>query len=90
MMFLSTFLWLSGALLGVVVKSVEAEVPGHAEVGNELQRILSEAYKSPSYTYPTSLTQGIIPVCFFLSSLIERRENCETNGIHGVEMDSFS
>jgi hypothetical protein len=62
---ISTFLWLSGGLLGVTVERVNAEVPGHPDVPPSLQAILNKAHQAPLYTYPTSFTQGIIPVCFF-------------------------
>lgn len=31
------------------------------DVSTALQQILNQAYQGPLYTYPTSLTQGIIP-----------------------------
>ena len=31
------------------------------DVSPDLQRILSQAHQAPLYTYPTSLTQGIVP-----------------------------
>lgn len=57
-MSLSTCLWLATALLGVSV----AEVPSSLDVNPSLQDILSKAHQGPLYNYPTSLTQGIIPV----------------------------
>lgn len=65
MALVSTFLWLSSGLFGVKVETVNAELPGHPEVPPTLQAILNKAHQAPLYTYPTSFTQGIIPVCLF-------------------------
>lgn len=61
----SSCLWLAYAALGFM-SGVGAEVlsgpsPG---VSPSLQDILDKAHKG-LYTYPTSFTQGIIPVCYF-------------------------
>jgi hypothetical protein len=45
-----------------VVKGVEASVPGNTDVSPSLQEVLNKAHQAPLYTYPTSFTQGIIPV----------------------------
>lgn len=52
-------LLLASALLGV--SGVEA-----LDLDPALQDILNKAHQAPLYTYPTSLTQGIVPVCFSL------------------------
>lgn len=48
-------------------RTVGAEVPGSPDVSPSLQDILDKAHKGPLYTYPTSLTQGIIPVCLLVT-----------------------
>jgi hypothetical protein len=40
-------------------------VPGQPDVSNSLQEILNKAHQGPLYTYPTSLTQGIMPVSLY-------------------------
>ncbi len=62
----STCLALTWAVLGFgtsfVVTGVEASVPGNPDVSPNLQEVLNKAHQGPLYTYPTSFTQGIIPV----------------------------
>ncbi|KAL2064930.1 hypothetical protein VTL71DRAFT_4070 [Oculimacula yallundae] len=59
---ISTCLVLAYAFLGFTTFStVGAVVPGSPDVSPSLQDILNKAHKGPLYTYPTSLTQGIIP-----------------------------
>merc|ERR1712093_708535 len=59
---LATCLMLALAFLGYSgPRTVGAEVPGSPDVSPSLQDILDKAHKGPLYTYPTSLTQGIIP-----------------------------
>ncbi len=41
---------------------VWAEISGHPDVSPGLQEILDRAHQGPLYSYPTSLTQGIVPV----------------------------
>jgi hypothetical protein len=45
--------------VGVVGILAAASMP---DVSNSLQDILNKAHQGPLYTYPTSLTQGIVPV----------------------------
>ena len=45
--------------LGVVGTLAASSMP---DVSNSLQDILNKAHQGPLYTYPTSLTQGIVPV----------------------------
>lgn len=52
-MSLSKFLYVACAAVGVV-----ASAP---DVSFALQDILDKAHTGPLYTYPTSLTQGIVP-----------------------------
>ena len=63
---MSTCLALAWVVLGFgtsfVVKGVEASVPGNPDVSPSLQEVLNKAHQGPLYTYPTSFTQGIIPV----------------------------
>lgn len=61
---LSTTLFLACSILSLRSAGVQAEVAGNPDVSTSLQQILDQAHKGPLYTYPTSLTQGIIPVCF--------------------------
>ncbi|KAI9053621.1 hypothetical protein LZ554_002575 [Drepanopeziza brunnea f. sp. 'monogermtubi'] len=55
------FLGFSSFDLGVGIQRVQAEVSGQPDVSPSLQEILDQAHKGPLYTYPTSLTQGILP-----------------------------
>jgi len=47
--------------LAVSASGVLASAP---DVSLSLQAILNQAHQGPLYIYPTSLTQGIIPVSF--------------------------
>lgn len=58
-MSLSTILYLTTALLGLSVADT-----GIPDVNPRLQKILNLAHQGPLFDYPTSLTQGIIPVSF--------------------------
>lgn len=58
---LSTTLFLACSILSLRSAGVQAEVAGNPDVSTSLQQILDQAHKGPLYTYPTSLTQGIIP-----------------------------
>jgi hypothetical protein len=49
--------YLSAALLGTAVAS--------PDVSAALQKILDQAHQGPLYDYPTSFTQGILPVSGF-------------------------
>ena len=60
---ISTCLVLACGFLGLG-KGVMGNVLGHPDVSNSLQEILNKAHQGPLYTYPTSLTQGIVPVSF--------------------------
>jgi hypothetical protein len=60
MLSFTTTFYLACAALNV--GSVQAEAAGHPDVSTSLQQILNKAHQGPLYTYPTSLTQGIIPV----------------------------
>jgi hypothetical protein len=64
---LSTAWYMSFALLGLWNTKVFAEVVAGPDLSLSLQAILNQAHQGPLYTYPTSLTQGIVPVswiCF--------------------------
>lgn len=56
---ISTTLLLAGAVLGTLVNGLE-----RPDVSTGLQEILNKAHQGPLYDYPTSLTQGIVPVSF--------------------------
>ncbi|EPQ64874.1 Bgt-1089 [Blumeria graminis f. sp. tritici] len=45
----------------VLLSTVNARVEASPQVSPALQKILDQAYEGPLYTYPTSLTQGILP-----------------------------
>lgn len=63
--------WISASLTGLVA-AVPASVP-QLDISATLQNILANTDNSPSYTYPTDLTRGIIPVCnYSLSNLAVR------------------
>jgi hypothetical protein len=49
-------------LLSVGLISTQVNLAPKPDVGQTLQDILDMAFKAPLYTYPTSLTQGILPV----------------------------
>lgn len=56
-MYLSqSLLWLSSLAASTFAAS------SYPNVSTKLQGILDDAYQGPLYTYPTSLTQGIVPV----------------------------
>ena len=59
---LSTVWYLSFALLGLWNGKVVGEMVSGPDVSLSLQDILNQAHQGPLYTYPTSLTQGIVPV----------------------------
>jgi hypothetical protein len=61
---ISTCLLLACGLLGLG-RGVMGIVPGQPDVSNSLQEILNKAHQGPLYTYPTSLTQGIMPVSLY-------------------------
>ena len=72
---ISTVWYLSFALLGLSISSVVGEVVAGPDVSLNLQDILNQAHQGPLYTYPTSLTQGIVPVSLMFSkSLFLRAE----------------
>lgn len=50
------------ALLGTWNGKVCGEIIAGPNLSPGLQDILKQAHKGPLYTYPTSLTQGIVPV----------------------------
>ncbi|MCJ1443987.1 MAG: hypothetical protein MMC23_004487 [Stictis urceolatum] len=52
---------LADVFLGFGAVSAVSAAASSPVVSPGLQRILNQAYESPLYTYPTSLTQGIIP-----------------------------
>ena len=56
-------MYLSRALLGLS-SFATASLAAYSDpnVSTKLQDILNHAYQAPLYTYPTSLTQGIVPV----------------------------
>jgi hypothetical protein len=58
----STVLYMSFALLGLWNGRVRGEVVAGPDLSPSLQDILNKAHQGPLYTYPTSLTQGIVPV----------------------------
>lgn len=47
------------AVFAFPIPTVTASAP---DVSVALQKILNQAHQGPLYVYPTSLTQGIIPV----------------------------
>lgn len=51
---------LTAALAAATVVLGQSDIP----INSALQKILSDASSDPKYTYPTSLTQGIIPKAF--------------------------
>lgn len=57
MAFLSSVLLLSAGVVGTLASSYPAP-----DVSLSLQDILNKAHQGPLYSYPTSLTQGIVPV----------------------------
>ena len=57
MAFLSSVLLLSAGVVGTLASSYPAP-----DLSLSLQDILNKAHQGPLYTYPTSLTQGIVPV----------------------------
>lgn len=57
---LSTCLLLAGAFMGTLA-SQNPYYDG-PDVSQSLQDILNKGHSGPLYTYPTSLTQGIVPV----------------------------
>jgi hypothetical protein len=62
---ISTGLYLAFALLEWAWnRGVMGEVVAGPDVSLNLQDILNKAHQGPLYTYPTSLTQGIVPVSF--------------------------
>ena len=61
---ISTVLYTAFALLSTVSRGVLGEVVASPDVSLSLQDILNKAHQGPLYTYPTSLTQGIVPVSF--------------------------
>jgi hypothetical protein len=63
---ISTCLVLACGFLGLG-EGVLGSVPGQPDVSNSLQEILNKTHQGPLYTYPTSLTQGIVPVSFAVS-----------------------
>jgi hypothetical protein len=74
---ISTCLLLLWAVLGVGTSSAiavggrhgeEGNGGGRPDVSNRLQDILDKAHTGPLYDYPTSFTQGIIPVSFSAGS----------------------
>ncbi len=74
---ISTCLMLAYAFLGASsnwIGGVSAEVPSSPDVSPSLQDILDKAHKGPLYTYPTSLTQGILPVCSSLCGVWDLKE----------------
>jgi hypothetical protein len=58
----SKVLYISLALLGIWNGKVCGEGIAGPDLSPGLQHILKQAHKGPLYTYPTSLTQGIVPV----------------------------
>jgi hypothetical protein len=60
MAFISSVLLLTVGVVGTLASSFGPDV------STSLQDILNKAHQGPLYTYPTSLTQGIVPVrcCF--------------------------
>jgi hypothetical protein len=58
--------YLSAVLLGTAVAS--------PDVSAALQKILDQAHQGPLYDYPTSFTQGILPVSGFFFWLFVLRE----------------
>jgi hypothetical protein len=59
---LSTIWYMSFTLLGLWNGVVLGEVVAAPDLSLSLQDILNKAHQGPLYTYPTSLTQGIMPV----------------------------
>ena len=55
MAFISSTLLLALGVVGTLASSFP-------DVSKSLQDILNKAHQGPLYTYPTSLTQGIVPV----------------------------
>lgn len=62
-------------LLSTLCTLSYAEVPGKPDVNPALQQILNQAHQGPLYDYPTSFTQGIVPVSFSRLSLEEEGGN---------------
>lgn len=61
MPFLFSFSLLAGAVVGTLATQ-QTSYGGAPDVSPSLQAILNKAHQGPLYTYPTSLTQGIVPV----------------------------
>ncbi|TVY20270.1 Altered inheritance of mitochondria protein 6-like [Lachnellula arida] len=60
MAFVSSSLALAWTILGIATQGTLAS-PIPLDISPSLQEILNKAHQGPLYTYPTSLTQGIIP-----------------------------
>ncbi|TVY86573.1 Altered inheritance of mitochondria protein-like protein [Lachnellula willkommii] len=60
MAFVSSSLALAWTVLGIATQGTLAS-PIPLDISPSLQEILNKAHQGPLYTYPTSLTQGIIP-----------------------------
>jgi hypothetical protein len=58
----SKVLYMGLALFGMWNGKVCGEVIAGQDLSPSLRDILKQAHKGPLYTYPTSLTQGIVPV----------------------------
>lgn len=90
MALLSTVWYLSFALLGLWNGKALGEVVSGPDVSQSLQDILNKAHQGPLYTYPTSLTQGIVPVSWILPPDFEIRKAIANFYVDGIERDSFS
>jgi hypothetical protein len=73
---LSTVWYLGFVLLGLWNGKVLGEVVAGPDLSLGLQDILNKAHQGPLYTYPTSLTQGIVPVSRKLFSDLHGNEDC--------------
>ena len=82
---ISTVWYMSFALLGLWNGRVVGEtVP---DVSLSLQDILNQAHQGPLYTYPTSLTQGIVPVCRIFSAPVIVELDRKTMLILGIRKE---
>jgi len=68
---ISTCLWLIWAAIGLGTRGVLGD---SLDVSKGLQEILKKAHQGPLYDYPTSLTQGIVPVSYSFFFGCNRKE----------------
>ena len=61
-------MYLTRLLLGLGSAQAVLAAYSYPNVSTKLEGILNQAYQAPLYTYPTSLTEGIVPVKQYLST----------------------